>query len=769
MSSHIRSWSVEDESTRLKKLCKKYVNEQLKINEQSIKLIGEGTYAHVYEFVDENDKSHAIKFCNFGEKAGSFPEYFAQECEISKTLQHKNVVRVFSSYIDDSYMLMDMEMCTTNLKQYLSFDPKAGRKKVIGSREIIVFKEECLRPLIRDVMRGLSYIHRRGVVHRDIKPENILVAYDPKDQSVTAKLGDFGTAKMSENDSFSTTGIGTGYFSAPEVGCGSVSEDSSYSDSYGKRCDLWSIGATIYKLLTGNFVIKEKTTKDGKLPPYITLPEEGLPKDEDELFTAQHRKPEFSDCVRHFVRFLLVRNPKDRYDSEMALKHPFVMPRVNCLQLIHPDTVLGLMGGRPHYVELGDVAFQKAKEKFPDIMNTPDISCDLKWTWEDVGTFFGLKQEEDYFAIAKGGFVYEKKDMVVFPKDEDINVLFAPRNKQIDVADPKVMVKTGTCALTQASELLNDKGECWAVVSFYLKQLHGRWYFCDRIFEEQPSCMVIFKDVFSFKPLVDELSKIQNLISRYNPIFPLIASSNPCRKCELAKVDDALLQQAADFKDSYYSIADDAQTHMDEGESISNEIQSLRVLLKKWQTIENSCLCESLARFNTILDYAREYVDVFVRYKNYIDILKSANGKTFAEVIPELINATLGCPYLQFPNKYSWTLKNPPQGKIFIPDKSDTPVPGPIGPVPGPIGPVPGPITGILPDIRPELERLLFQKTEEYQQLLKEVETLREKQKKLSAVRCDQCTNHYKTITALENLLKQHHIDLDADDSCGIV
>src|SRR5690606_29552963 len=99
--------------------------------------------------------------------------------------------------------------------------------------------------LIRQVALGLQYIHAQGVVHRDIKPSNLML-----DSQGRVKILDLGLAQIGPwqqgSDDFTTVGqlMGTLDYMAPEQ-----SESGQRADY---RSDLYSLGATLYRLLCGH-------------------------------------------------------------------------------------------------------------------------------------------------------------------------------------------------------------------------------------------------------------------------------------------------------------------------------------------------------------------------------------------------------------------------------------------------------------------------------------------------------------------------------------
>lgn len=107
--------------------------------------------------------------------------------------------------------------------------------------EISLKSEEELKSIIRQLILGLEYLHKHNLCHRDIKPENIL--YDQKEGRL--KIIDFGISKKTflrgaRRDML--TIIGTNFYFAPEIYIGG---------GYDEKVDIWALGVTIYKLITG--------------------------------------------------------------------------------------------------------------------------------------------------------------------------------------------------------------------------------------------------------------------------------------------------------------------------------------------------------------------------------------------------------------------------------------------------------------------------------------------------------------------------------------
>jgi serine/threonine protein kinase len=81
------------------------------------------------------------------------------------------------------------------------------------------------------ILNGFGELVKKGVIHRDLKPENILIKQD------IIKIADFGLAKLSQNNSFQKTFVGTMGYMPPQILLG---------QKYTYKCDIWSLGVITY-------------------------------------------------------------------------------------------------------------------------------------------------------------------------------------------------------------------------------------------------------------------------------------------------------------------------------------------------------------------------------------------------------------------------------------------------------------------------------------------------------------------------------------------
>ena len=111
---------------------------------------------------------------------------------------------------------------------------------------------ETILEIIMPVAEGLSFAHRRGIIHRDLKPANLLLSADGK-----ACLADFGLARTVFNDTIVDVENrqleGTAPYMSPAVAAG---------DAEDTRCDIYSFGALLYEMLTGQPPYQGRGTKE---------------------------------------------------------------------------------------------------------------------------------------------------------------------------------------------------------------------------------------------------------------------------------------------------------------------------------------------------------------------------------------------------------------------------------------------------------------------------------------------------------------------------
>lgn len=148
---------------------------------------------------------------------------------------------------------------------------------------------------------GLQYVFSKGLVHRDIKPANLLVAIDPKTSMPRVKILDLGLARfISENQGgeLTQTGqiLGTPDYIAPEQAKNTRGADI--------RADIYSLGATFYKILSGHFPFEGENAVEKLLARYTQEPQ-----------PIREHRPEIPPPLETIIQRMLARDPEQRYQT----------------------------------------------------------------------------------------------------------------------------------------------------------------------------------------------------------------------------------------------------------------------------------------------------------------------------------------------------------------------------------------------------------------------------------------------------------------------
>lgn len=247
---------------------------------------------------------------------------FRIEAQAVSRLDHPNIVQTFDFGQTDDALYLVME--------YLKGEDLAAIVKRDGTLPF----ERAARLFVQ-VCSALNEAHESGVIHRDLKPENIMVV-QRRDGTEAAKVLDFGLAKLRErSDTLGVTSgnqvIGTPYYMSPEQ---------VRSEPLDLRTDLYSLGATLYRVLTGTPPFQAPTPM-GVLTKHVTDPLE-LPRTRAPALDL----PAIADAI---VSRAMAKSPDDRYASAAEVGHDLqaalsALPRPSALSRTAAPTV---RGGRP--------------------------------------------------------------------------------------------------------------------------------------------------------------------------------------------------------------------------------------------------------------------------------------------------------------------------------------------------------------------------------------------------------------------------------------
>ncbi len=162
-------------------------------------------------------------------------ELFLTEARAIAELDHPNIVNVYNVGKEHGYYFIVMSFV-----EGITLSALLKKNKILPIRTVL--------DLFDGVLQGLEAAHAKGIIHRDIKPSNILI-----NQQGQAKLVDFGIAKKVDKTGSAKINelAGTAYFIAPEQALGK---------NLDTRADLYSVGASLYYVLTGQFPYNGKDT-----------------------------------------------------------------------------------------------------------------------------------------------------------------------------------------------------------------------------------------------------------------------------------------------------------------------------------------------------------------------------------------------------------------------------------------------------------------------------------------------------------------------------
>jgi len=251
--------------------------------------LGEGAMATVYLAQDSKiGRKVAIKTVALAEefddaKLAEARLQFMREAESAGRLNHPNIIAIYDVGEDSdvSYLAMEYFDGVSLLKHAQSDD---------------LLPASWVLELMARAADALDYAHRQGVVHRDIKPANIM--YHAASDEL--KITDFGIARLTDT-SRTKTGIilGTPSFMSPEQ---------LMASGVTGQSDLYSLGVTLYQLLTG-------------VAPFRA---DSIPKLMDKIMREDARpvseiRKNLPECVDSIIKTALAKNPEDRYSSGRAM------------------------------------------------------------------------------------------------------------------------------------------------------------------------------------------------------------------------------------------------------------------------------------------------------------------------------------------------------------------------------------------------------------------------------------------------------------------
>lgn len=212
-----------------------------------------------------------------------FVSKFRVEAQAAAGLSHPNIVNVYDVGIEGSVYFIVMELVEgITLKDYIRSKGRLSVREMTG--------------ISLQIAAGLEAAHKSGIIHRDIKPQNIIISTDG-----TAKVADFGIARAASSDTIHPSAMGSVHYSAPEQARGG------YSDA---RSDIYSLGITMYEMLTG------KVPFDGD-----STVEVALKHLQEDIESPRKYVPDLPVTVEQIILKCTEKSPDRRYQNMTELIH----------------------------------------------------------------------------------------------------------------------------------------------------------------------------------------------------------------------------------------------------------------------------------------------------------------------------------------------------------------------------------------------------------------------------------------------------------------
>ncbi|KAI8378004.1 kinase-like domain-containing protein [Radiomyces spectabilis] len=195
---------------------------------EKIGQVGQGTYGKVYKVKNcKTGQLMALKRIRMGSEKEGFPITAMREIKLLQKLKHERVVELQQIMVAKGSVYMVLE--------YMDHDLSG----ILGHPSF-KFEPAHAKSLTKQMLEGLAYLHRMGILHRDIKGSNLLL-----NNQGELKIADFGLARVFQRHKTHdyTNRVITLWYRPPELLLGAT--------AYGSAVDIWSVGCIMLEFFIG--------------------------------------------------------------------------------------------------------------------------------------------------------------------------------------------------------------------------------------------------------------------------------------------------------------------------------------------------------------------------------------------------------------------------------------------------------------------------------------------------------------------------------------
>lgn len=211
----------------------------------------------------------------------SFVAKFRAEAQSAAGLSHPNIVNVYDVGEDNGLYFIVMELVEgITLKTFVERKGKLEIKEAVG--------------IAIQIALGMEAAHGNHIIHRDIKPQNIIISREGK-----VKVTDFGIAKVASSDTITSNTMGSVHYISPEQARGGYSDEKS---------DIYSLGVTLYEMLTGRVPFVGDSTVSVAL---LHIQDDPTP--------LREINPDITNSLENIVMKCMQKKPERRYLSAHEL------------------------------------------------------------------------------------------------------------------------------------------------------------------------------------------------------------------------------------------------------------------------------------------------------------------------------------------------------------------------------------------------------------------------------------------------------------------